>query len=213
MTLSFWLILLAVLAYGLVHSILASLAIKAWIKQLIGPAADRWYRLGFNFIAAVSLLPILVLPLLLPDKRIYSIPFPWVILTMTLLLLAIITLLIGLRQTGIFSFLGLHQALFIEETASPHLVTDGLYRYVRHPLYTAGLLFIWLLPTLTWNLLALIIGLTGYILIAIPFEERKLLYEFGEQYDEYRRRTPMLIPGLVIPHPVQKTWSWFIHNG
>jgi protein-S-isoprenylcysteine O-methyltransferase Ste14 len=200
MTSSFWLILLAVLAYGLVHSLLASLTIKAQTRQLIGSMTDRWYRLGFNIIAVVTLLPILLLPLLLADEKIYAIPLPWVIISVVIQLLAVMVLLIGLWQTGIFSFLGLRQAFQLGDPPPTHMVTDGLYRYIRHPLYTAGLVFIWLLPVLTWNLLAINIGLTVYILIGIKFEERKLLREFGDSYTEYRRRTPMLIPGLVIPH-------------
>jgi protein-S-isoprenylcysteine O-methyltransferase Ste14 len=69
---------------------------------------------------------------------------------------------------------------------------------VRHPLYTAGLVLIWLLPILTWNLLALNLGLTAYIFIGAYFEERKLLLEFGDSYAEYREHTPMLIPGLKL---------------
>jgi protein-S-isoprenylcysteine O-methyltransferase Ste14 len=205
MTSSFWLILLAVLAYGLVHSLLASVTIKAQTRQFIGSMTDRWYRLGFNFIAVVTLLPILLLPLLLTDEKLYAIPLPWVILSLVIQLLAVIVLLIGLRQTGIFSFLGLRQAFQLGDPPPTHIVTDGLYRYVRHPLYSAGLIFIWLLPVLTWNLLAINIGLTVYILIGIKFEERKLLREFGDSYTEYRRRTPMLIPGLVIPHTSHKS--------
>ena len=37
---------------------------------------------------------------------------------------------------------------------------------------------------------------TAYILIAIQLEERDLVSEFGSEYVAYRRRTPMLIPGL-----------------
>jgi protein-S-isoprenylcysteine O-methyltransferase Ste14 len=204
MTSSFWLILLTVLAYGLVHSLLASLTIKTKAAQLIGPSVDRWYRLVFNFIAVVTFLPILLMPLLLSDKQIYAIPIPWVILSLMLQALAVIALLVGLRQTGITSFLGLRQA-FVAEGSTPHpMVVDGLYHYVRHPLYTAGLTFIWLSPVMTWNLLALIIGLTIYILIAIPFEERKLVREFGKTYTDYRLKTPMLIPGLIILHPEHK---------
>ena len=77
-------------------------------------------------------------------------------------------------------------------------MTGGLYRWVRHPLYTCSLLLLWLVPTMTWNLLALAIGLTVYILMGIVFEERKLLREFGPAYAEYRRRTPGLIPFLKI---------------
>jgi protein-S-isoprenylcysteine O-methyltransferase Ste14 len=64
---------------------------------------------------------------------------------------------------------------------------------------------IWLLPILTWNLLALNLGLTAYVFIGAYFEERKLLLEFGESYAEYRKRTPMLIPGLKLPHSSDKS--------
>jgi protein-S-isoprenylcysteine O-methyltransferase Ste14 len=108
--------------------------------------------------------------------------------------LAIFVLIKGLKQTGITSFIGLRQLLLPEDITPPRLVTDGLYLYVRHPLYSAGLVFIWLLPIMTWNLLALNIGLTLYIIIGAYFEERKLLQEFGDAYAEYRQHTPMLIP-------------------
>jgi protein-S-isoprenylcysteine O-methyltransferase Ste14 len=200
MTISFWLILVAVLAYGLLHSLLASIKTKARVHHWFGPSIDRWFRLAYNLIAVVTLLPILFLPILLIDKEIYAIHYPWVILTLTIQLLAVILLLVGLRQTGITSFIGLRQLLLPEDTSPPHLVTSGFYRYVRHPLYTAGLVFIWLIPIMTWNLLALNIGLTAYIFIGAFFEERKLLLDFGDAYAEYRRRTPMLIPGLRFPH-------------
>jgi len=65
---------------------------------------------------------------------------------------------------------------------------------VRHPLYTAGLIFIWLLTEMTVNRLALNIGLSLYLVIGALYEERKLVLEFGQAYQEYRERTPMLIP-------------------
>jgi protein-S-isoprenylcysteine O-methyltransferase Ste14 len=198
MTYSFWIILLAVFSYGLLHSILASSRVKAQAHRSFGPQTEHWYRLAYNFIAIITLLPILLLPILLIDEQIYRIPLPWVILTLALQLFAIVILVLGVRQTGTTSFIGLSQLLLPEDTSPPRLVTDGLYRYVRHPLYTCGLVIIWLTPIMTWNLLALIIGLTGYIIIGAYFEERKLLLEFGDAYAEYRQRTPMLVPGLRI---------------
>jgi protein-S-isoprenylcysteine O-methyltransferase Ste14 len=53
---------------------------------------------------------------------------------------------------------------------------------------------------MTFNLLALNLGLTLYIIIGAYFEERKLLLEFGGAYTEYRQKTPMLIPGLRLPY-------------
>lgn len=125
--------------------------------------------------------------------------YSWVILTLILQVLAVIVLLVGLRQTGITPFIGLRQLLLPEDTVPPRLVTTRLYRYVRHPLYAAGLVIIWLIPSLTWNLLALNLGLTAYIFIGAYFEERKLRLEFGEAYAEYCHHTPMLITGLRMP--------------
>jgi protein-S-isoprenylcysteine O-methyltransferase Ste14 len=198
MPISFWIILIAVFLYGLIHSLLASLKAKETTQRWFGPTADRYFRLFYNFIAFVALLPVLLLPIILIDKELYRIPFPWVIITLLLQGLAVIVLIIGLRQTGIWSFIGLRQLLKPTNNERPKFVSDGLYRWVRHPLYTAGLVIIWLIPVMTCNLLALIIGLTLYIIIGAIVEERKLFNEYGEVYTEYKARTPMLIPGLLF---------------
>jgi methanethiol S-methyltransferase len=191
---SFWIILLAVFVYGLLHSLLASLWAKAQARRWFGPVADRWFRLLYNFLAVLLLVPVLLLPIILPDKVIYSIPMPWRLINYAGQLLAIMMLIYGVKQTGISNFSGLRQLITPEDLDPPRLVTGGLYNYMRHPLYTAGLLFIWLTPTMTCNLLALYIGLTCYIIIGAYFEERKLLREFGETYLAYKQKTPMLIP-------------------
>lgn len=41
--------------------------------------------------------------------------------------------------------------------------------------------------------------LTGYILLAVVFEERDLAREFGDSYERYRARTPMLVPRFHPP--------------
>ncbi len=194
---SFFLILIAVGLYGLVHSFLASLGFKARLRGWLGPGVERSYRLFYNLFAILTFLPVLSLVQILPDREIYSVPLPWALLMVAVQLLAIAMLLVGLWQTDVFSFLGFRQ-LLSEETADPdRMVVSGLYRWVRHPLYTAGLLFIWFTPLMTSNLLALNLGLTLYLVIGARFEERKLLAEFGPDYARYCQRTPMFIPSRL----------------
>ena len=191
-----WLVLLAVLAYGGVHSFLASLWAKGRARRWFGALADRTYRLLYNLFAVVSFLPVLALVGLLPDQALYTIPFPWALITSLGQITAVAVLLLGLFQTDVWSFLGFRQLLQpVDQPA--RLVLKGLYRWVRHPLYTAGLVFIWLTPVMTVNLLAMNTGLTIYIVVGALFEERKLLHEYGQAYADYCKNTPMLVPGLV----------------
>ena len=80
------------------------------------------------------------------------------------------------------------------ETRQGSLVTNGLYRHVRHPLYSAGIAFIWLMPLMTVNVLAINLALTVYVVIGAVFEERRLRRYFGQAYADYAAVTPMFIP-------------------
>lgn len=82
----------------------------------------------------------------------------------------------------------------------PHheLVTDGPYRWVRHPSYLGGML-----GMLGWALVfRSSVGVIATVLGLIPLadrietEEALLASRFGGQYDDYRRRTWRLVPGL-----------------
>ena len=133
----------------------------------------------------------------LPDQVLYRIPVPWVYLSVAGQFMAIVLLVVGVLHTDPLSFVGLRQLFTVVERPS-RLVTHGLYRWVRHPLYTAGLLFIWLTPIMSINSLIVIISATIYIIVGALFEERKLEREFGSLYSEYKASTPMLIPGLIF---------------
>jgi protein-S-isoprenylcysteine O-methyltransferase Ste14 len=188
-------ITLAVAVWGLVHSLLASLLAKDTFRAWLGKGFMRVYRLAYNGFSVISFAPVLWLAATLPNAPLYQIPAPWSYVMLAGQALSALMLVVGVLQTDTLSFVGLRQ-LFEEKEKPSSLVTRGLYRTMRHPLYTAGLLFLWLSPSVSLNSLTLYIAATLYILVGIYFEERKLLREFGAAYAEYRKSTPMLIPGL-----------------
>jgi protein-S-isoprenylcysteine O-methyltransferase Ste14 len=194
MIISMLIIFLAVAVYGLIHSLMASLPVKAWAQRQFGLAADRYYRIVFNWVGLLAFLPVMALAAALPGKTLYRLHLPWILLTLGLQFCAVLVVAVGVMQIGAASFLGLRQLITPPDTAAPHLVTTGLYRFVRHPLYSAGLLFIWASPVMTTSLLAMYIGVTIYFVVGSLHEEYRMRREFGDAYREYCRRTPMLIP-------------------
>jgi len=94
--------------------------------------------------------------------------------------------LFGLRQVW-FYFLG-------KKYEPLHFRVPFFYKYVRHPLYLGWLLAFWATPVMTVAHLLFESLTTGYIFIAIYFEERDLVKTFGSKYNEYKKKVPMIIP-------------------
>lgn len=187
-------LIFAILLWGIFHSLFASTGMKDLFRRTLGNGFMKFYRLFYNVFAVISFLPILYLMVTLPDRTLYQIPAPYHVIMRAGQLLSIIFLYVAMLQTDILSFTGLRQ--IVEEDKRGRLVTVGLYRYVRHPLYTFSLAILWFSPSVSLNMFVVYLVLTVYVLTGIIFEERKLLREFGREYAEYRAATPMLIPGV-----------------
>ena len=98
-----------------------------------------------------------------------------------------------------FDLFGLRQVwryLLAKPEGEMSFVTPGPYRFVRHPLYVGWLFAFWMTPLMTSAHLLFSVATTAYILIAIQLEERDLVREHGETYEEYRRQVPMLFPWM-----------------
>ena len=94
--------------------------------------------------------------------------------------------LFGLRQVYL-NFIG-------KEYTALKFGTPGFYKLIRHPLYLGWFFAFWATPTMTVAHLAFAVITTIYILLAIRWEEQDLLTALGEDYANYRKMVPMIIP-------------------
>jgi protein-S-isoprenylcysteine O-methyltransferase Ste14 len=76
------------------------------------------------------------------------------------------------------------------------LVTNGIYRYVRHPLYTVGSSLFISFGMMADNWFIAALGILTFILMAIrtPKEEANLIEKFGDEYREYMKHTGRFFP-------------------
>ena len=200
MTAGFWWVLVSMAAYGGLHSLLASRRFKDALQRRFGSSGMRYHRFAFSLLGGLTLLPSMALVVLLPDRQIYTIPYPYSSWLRLLQFSGLIGLVYGVLQTGFFNFIGLDRVFDASTMQRPQqMVTGGLYRLVRHPLYTCAMLILWASPSLSWNRLAFNLGVSLYLIIGSIFEEQKLLDEFGGDYQAYRRRTPAFLPRLRRP--------------
>lgn len=184
-------IITAWILYFFLHSLLAANFVKQWTAQHL-PGSMNYYRVVYNIIAIVGLL--ILLSITFKDKYMLFIP------NMLIKAAAVLFVCTGLFILGaafyIFDkmeFFGFRQQA--SDTPGP-LVFEGIYRYMRHPLYS-GVFFLMLgitayLPTLS-NMIVFAITI-AYIEIGSRLEERKLIAVFGNEYILYCRRVKRYFP-------------------
>ncbi len=190
---------LGFVAYFVLHSILASL----WMKNFV---ARRWpvvmpaYRLMFNVLSVVLLIPLLWIMKENPGPLIWHWQGNWSLLIKGLSIAALGGFFWSLKSYDNMVFLGWTQWKNRHhniEDPEP-LFISTLHRFVRHPWYFFFLVVLWaqnihLSQLVTYSLISV------YFVIGSRLEERKLVQQFGEAYRQYCQRVPGLIP---LP------WKW-----
>ncbi len=98
----------------------------------------------------------------------------------------------------VFRSLGQNITPSVETRRAHRLVRTGPYRWVRHPLYSIGLVFWISLAVISAVWVVVIAAIPALILLALrtPVEEAQLVERFGDEYRDYQRKTGRYVPRL-----------------
>lgn len=189
-----------IVLFGLQHSVMARPNFKAWWTKTIPASIER-----STYVLLSSLVLILMFWQWRPmTSTVWQAEAGWLVYGLWGLYLAGILLvllstfiidhfdLFGLRQVWV----NLRQVPYTDKPFSVQL----FYRFVRHPLYVGWFLTFWATPGMTLGHLVFAIGMSAYIVVAVPYEERDLVRFLGSDYERYRERVPRFIPRIGKAH-------------
>lgn len=152
-----------------------------------------WGFFIFLFGIWISFQPKFEIPIFQYNLVIFGYPIP----------LLHLILAIPIISTGAwFGIVGVKEVtLKVAETHRPvEIISTGIYSKIRHPQYFGAILSHIGISLLLSSLFSI---LSTPLIIVVLFlfswkEEKELLREFGKEYEEYKRKTPMLIPRVRI---------------
>jgi len=190
-------------AFALFHSVTVSEPYERWARGFLGDERFRAYhRLLFTLYSAAATAAALLYARSLPDAPLYrldGIPrYAFHALQVCGAALLLWT------PWDLKEFVGLRQwerhRKGEEEAAGRNepLFTGKGYGLVRHPLYLGCSLLLAFHPDQTQNSAATAAAVIAYFYIGTFFEERRLVWKFGEEYRAYQRRVPRFFP---LPRP------------
>jgi protein-S-isoprenylcysteine O-methyltransferase Ste14 len=202
-------IFLIFLAFALIHSI----TVASWFKDLCrrafgGTFMRVWYRFLYTMVSGVTAAVAIYLIAQVPDRVLWT-PPDW--LRWLLHGVQIAGFLFGVQAFQYldkWEFMGFRQvwrylsngevAGNSEGLTERELVTTGVYAIVRHPLYVAGLIIFTASPIITVNGLTITVLADLYFLFGMFIEERRFVRMFGDQYREYMKNVPRMVPRVFL---------------
>lgn len=193
----------ACVVWAALHSITAAQAFKDRVCRLMDERTYQgFYRLIYSAVSLLTLLPVLYAYLKLPNRPLYAVSPPLAWLMIGLQAAGLIGAAVSVLQSGALAFVGIQQAadyltggdIRKQSGLGEVLVVHGLYRWMRHPLYTFNMLFLWVSPSMSRNSLILTLLITAYFIIGSYIEERRLRQDFGAAYTTYQTEVARFIP-------------------
>jgi len=183
-------------SFALGHSLLASRHLRTVTIRWFGPGE----RLAYNLVAVVHLAVVLALGrAVMGGDALFDLPLAARVAMWTIEATSLVGVIAVLRTYDLGRLSGMTQwrtrAPDALDAPGDRLITTGLHRYVRHPLYTAVIVLVWSAAISPFGL-ATAVCTTAYLLVGSHFEERKLIAVHGEAYCVYRTQVPRIVPAI-----------------
>jgi len=161
-------------------------------KPLRSPGSHGFYRY-FAWEAVLALFALNV-PSWFRDPFSWNQIIAWMLLMVSLIPLAFGVHSLRTRGKPVGQRAGDTSLLAFEKTTT--LVTTGIYRYIRHPLYSSLLLLTWgiFFKSSAWVGFALALTSTVFLVATAKADEAECTRFFGIQYQQYMKQTRMFIP-------------------
>jgi protein-S-isoprenylcysteine O-methyltransferase Ste14 len=173
------------------HSLMARADAKKRLTQWV-PAA---YERSIYVWLASALLVLVTLAWRRVPGMVYTVPAPWTWLFVVVQAAGVALTVVAARVLSATDLAGIRQVARRPPRTDVQVVWP--YTLVRHPIYLGWALIVLAAPVMTVDRLWFAAITTGYLVIAIPWEERSLSAVAGPAYQAYRQRVRWrMVPGL-----------------
>lgn len=200
------------IVFGYTHSLLASEKVKIQFKKIFGELI-AFYRMLYNLLSIISLYIIYELS---PKPRIiiYDLQNPFDLIILIPQFLSLAGVFWVFKYICVREFLGLEQIKrFFEKRYTTELDEEftlrieGPYRYSRHPIYFFSITFLVFRPVMDLFYLTFFICIVVYFYIGSYYEEKKLVRQFGDIYENYKKEVPGIFPVKLFKPYNQKKFA------
>ena len=188
---------LLILLFGIQHSVMARKSFKKVWTTIIPPQLERSF-----YVMISGLLCVLIAYTWMPVNGVIwsfengSTPY---YISYAVYFFGIVWLLSSSFLINHFELFGLQQGyhhLLGKKKGPQKFVEYAYYKFVRHPIYFGVIMIGIGTPHMSMTHFLLACGFLAYIFVGYRLEEKDLLQEFGDDYQDYKSRVPALIPFL-----------------
>ena len=153
-----------------------------------------------KFLVFLNFIGMCLLPLgfiIFPTPEVLRIPLHrWAVVVSSIVLAMSLLLFYFVHKS-----LGRNWSPVLEIHEGHKLIQRGVYRYIRHPMYTQLWIFVIFQGLMLQNWVVEIYGILAWAVlyfIRVPAEEKMLIETFGSDYKEYMEKAGRLLPAIIF---------------